>query len=115
MDISTLSDDKVYEVAIPIWETMMQGSNAINFELFSNSFSSELKERIGKEKFERQCKEFPLLTSLAKAEPIACIRRHDGVTVIFRQLSTQLEGEYIGQVRLSGETNNIEVTDAQVY
>ena len=115
MEISSLSDTKIYEIAEPIWEKMKIGSNAIDYEKFSAFFSEDLKKLITRERFESQCKEFPLLTSLGKATPIACIRRKEGATIIFRQLSTTLEGEFIGQLTLSGTQEKHKVINAQVY
>lgn len=106
MELLNLSDEQIYEIANPIWESMTQASNTIDYEL---------KRRVTKDKFENQCKEVTLLTSLGNATPVACIRRDDGVTIIFKLLSTKLTGEFVGQLRLSGTSNNVIVTDAQVY
>ncbi len=115
MKLSILSDEKIFEIAQPIWDKMSEGSNKVDFELFSGHFSIELKNKIGKERFQSQCKEFPLLTSLGRATPVSCIRRKEGVTIIYRQLSTQLEGEFIGQLTLSGSSHEHRVINAQVY
>jgi len=115
MDLSELTENEVYRLAIPVWKEIIKGSNTMDFDVFSSSFTEELKNRIGREKFENQCNEFPLLTSLGAAEPVACIWRDKGVTVLFRQHSTKLEGEFVGQIRLNGSTESIEVTDVQVY
>jgi len=115
LELLNLSDEQIYEIANPIWESMTQASNTIDYELFSNKFNDELKRRVTKDKFENQCKEVTLLTSLGNATPVACIRRDDGVTIIFKLLSTKLTGEFVGQLRLSGTSNNVIVTDAQVY
>jgi len=115
MDVSNLSDEQVYELAVPIWENMSKGSNNSDYEMFSSSFSSSLKKHVNRERFESQCKEIPLLTSLGASTPLACIRRKKGVTVIFRQLSTSLEGEFLGQLTLYGTKDKNEVINAQVY
>lgn len=115
MEISKLSDEHIYQLATPVWENMKKGSNAVDYEKFSSSFSQTFKNRVDKSRFESQCKEFPLLTSLGQATPVACIRRKEGVTVIFRQLSTKLEGEFIVQVTLSGTSEKYEVINAQAY
>jgi len=106
LELLNLSDEQIYEIANPIWESMTQASNTIDYEL---------KRRVTKDKFENQCKEVTLLTSLGNATPVACIRRDDGVTIIFKLLSTKLTSEFVGQLRLSGTSNNVIVTDAQVY
>jgi hypothetical protein len=115
MGVFNLSDEEIYALAEPIWGNMCKGSNNVDYEAFSCFFSASFKERVDKERFENQCKEFPLLTSLGAATPVACIRRKEGVTVIFRQLSTRLEGEFVGQLTLAGTDEKNAVINAQVY
>ena len=113
--MTKLSDAQAFELAAPIWEKIKIASNAADYESFSSSFSEELRKLVTRERFESQCKEFPLLTSLGSAMPIACIRRKEGITVIFRQFSTTLEGEFVGQLTLSGTHEEPKVTNVQVY
>ena len=115
MNLVDLPDIQAFEFATPIWEKMKAGSNEVDYEQFSSSFSQDLKKLVTKERFESQCGEFPLLTSLGESNPIACIRRKEGITVIYRQLSSALEGEFIGQLTLSGTQESYEVVNAQVY
>jgi len=114
--MKNLSESEVYKIANPIWESMSSASNSGDYEKFISHFSTELKELITKERFESQAKEFPLLTSLKNnAMPVACIRRSEGTTVIYKQLSSALEGEFIGQLTLKKTKNGCEVVNAQVY
>lgn len=115
MDLSDLSDEQIYELAAPIWDKMSKGLNNIDYETFSSSFCVSQKEQVNKERFDNQCKTLPLLTCLGVATPVACIIRKEGVTVVFWQLSTCLEGEFIGQLTLSGTKEKNEVINAQVY
>ena len=115
MELVKLSDAQAFELATPIWERMKAGSNEINYKIFSSDFSQELKNLVTRDRFEGQCKEFPLLTSLGESESAACIRRKDGITIIYRQLSRALEGEFIGQLTLSGTIEKNEVVNVQVY
>lgn len=94
---------------------MSASSKNIDYEAFSARFSDQLKGQVTKERLETQCNDIPLLTSLAEAIPIACIRRKEGVTVLFRQSSHSLEGEFDGQLTLDGTLEEHEVVNAQVY
>lgn len=115
MDLKSLSEEQIYLLSAPIWEAMSAASKYVDYEMFSARFSSSLKNLITKERFESQCQALPLLTSLSEAIPVACIRRSEGVTVIFKQFSHSLEGEFIGQLTLSGTLEEQEVVNAQVY
>lgn len=111
-----ITDEEIFKIARPIWKNMNASSNQIDYEGFSRDFSNELKKIITKGRFEAQCKKHKILTSLiADAEPIACIRRKEGIGVIFRQLSSSQEGEFMGNLIISLENGKAEVLDATIY
>lgn len=114
--MNDLSDTEIYKIAAPIWENMNKCSNNIDYEGFSTHFSKGLKNLITQTRFVEQCKNHKLLTSLKLgATPVACIRRAEGVGVVFKQLSTELEGEFIGSIVLSESAGTVEVLDATIY
>lgn len=108
------SDEQIFAFAQPIWDSMCEASNKVDYEQFSRYFSDSLKEMVTKELFEQQCDISSLLTSMGKATPAACIRRADGYTVIFKQTSTQFSGEFVGLLTLSDIGEDAEVLNAQV-
>jgi len=110
MSITRCSNSEINEMARPIWLNLAKGSNEIDYPAFSRDFSLELKERITKERFASQCREFPLLTSLSEDfEFIDCIRRKDAVTVLWRLCSTELEGEFLGALTLEQTNTGVSV------
>ena len=116
VNMDSFSDQEIFEIASPIWENMSVNSNAGNYARFSKDFSDDLKRLITEERLMTQSKEFPLLTSLVlEATPIGCIRRVDGVCVLFRQLSSELPGEFLGKLKLINYNGTYKVSDAQVY
>lgn len=113
--MNDLSDQEIYEISNPIWERMISASNSIDYEKFSTHFSDALKSKISKDKFETQTKENQLLTTLVSgAIPLACIRRSEGVTVLYKQLSSELSEEFLGLLTLSKINEEYRVIDAQV-
>lgn len=114
--MNELSDKEIYKIAEPIWENMNICSNNIDYEGFSKDFSESLKKTITEERFIDQCKNHKILTSLKLgATPVACIRRSEGVGIVFKQLSNEFEGEFMGNLILSKSENKIEVIDATIY
>ena len=80
-NMNNLTDNQIFEISNPIWESMSSASNSGDYERFITHFSEELIGLIPKERFESQASEFPLLTFLKEnATPIACIRRAEGTT-----------------------------------
>tara|TARA_Y100000589_G_C27083071_1_gene600517 strand:+ start:450 stop:794 length:345 start_codon:yes stop_codon:yes gene_type:complete len=111
-----LKDEEVFEIVKPIWINMNDCSNRVDYFGFSKDFDDELKSKITKERFESQCKKHPILTSLVvDAEPIACIRRKEGYGIVFRQLSTTQEGEFMGNLVVNLSGKKPKVIDATIY
>lgn len=91
MNLATYTNTEIYKLAEPIWMNIITGSNKGYYDLFSASFSEDLKQKVTEERFHSQRNEFPLLISLAKdIEFIDCIRRESGITVLWRQKSSKL-------------------------
>lgn len=116
MTLDIFSDQEIYELASPIWKEMSIHSNAVNYDGFSALFTDELKGYVTKDRFEKQCGEFPLLTSFTlESYPIACLRRHDGVCVVFKLFSDKIDGEFLGHITLVSLNGIVQVNNAQVY
>ena len=111
-----ITDEEVFEIARPIWINMNICSNNVDYEGFSRDFSDKLKETLTKERFEVQCGKHEILTSLIpNAEPLACIRRKEGYGIIFRQLSSTQEGEFMGNLIINLADGKAKVIDATIY
>lgn len=111
-----LTDEEVYKIAKPIWINMNDCSNKTDYFGFTKDFGDELKAKITKERFEEQCKNHPILTSLViGAEPVACIRRKEGYGIVFRQLSTTQQGEFMGNLIIDCSGVKPVVIDATIY
>ncbi|MDH5301975.1 MAG: hypothetical protein OEW58_11495 [Gammaproteobacteria bacterium] len=108
------TDKQVFAFAQPIWDSICEGSNNVDYDKFSRYFSDSLKEMVTKDVFEYQCDVSSLLTTLGKATPVACIRREDGYSVIFKQTSTQFPGEFVGLLTLSDIGEDAFVENVQV-
>ena len=116
MGLESYTNEEIQKLAEPIWANIIEGSNRGDYDMFSENFSEELKHKITNERFRGQRDEFPLLTSLAK-DPvfIDCLRRESGVAVLWKQKSTKLAGEFLGQVTLDKREGQVSVVAVSVY
>ena len=106
---------KFIKLAEPIWMNIIDGSNKSDYKLFSVSFSEDLKQKTTEERFQSQRNEFPLLTSLTKdVKFIDCIRSESGITVLWKQKSSELAGEFLGQLTLDEKNGNVNVIEVSV-
>ena len=116
MSLPTYTNAEIHKLAEPIWMNIIDGSNQGDYKLFSMSFSEDLKQKITEERFRSQRNEFPLLTSLSKdIKFIDCIRRESGITVLWKQNSSKLAGEFLGQLTLDEKDGNVNVIAVSVY
>ena len=110
MDFFEYTDNEIYDIAKPIMESMVEGTNSNDYELFSSHFSSKMSDLVGKEKFTNQTKSnIPVYGELEPPSILGCIRRESGVTVVYRQNTTKKKGELLGQLLLDDEGCDIKV------
>ena len=111
----TYTNAEIQKLAEPIWINIIDGSNKGDYKLFSVSFSEDLKQKITEERFQSQRNEFPLLTSLTKdVKFIDRIRSESGITVLWKQKSSKLAGEFLGQLTLDEKNGSVNVIEVSV-
>ena len=114
--VKNLTDEEIFKIARPIWVNMNICSNNVDYVGFSRDFSDKLRETLTIDRFESQCEKHEILTSLIPhAEPLACIRRKEGFGIVFRQLSSTQEGEFMGNLIINISDGKAEVIDATIY
>ena len=108
MDLLDKSDDEIIKIANPIWENLVRSSNNKDYGSFTKDFSSQM---LGK-----QWANNKLLTSLAeKQEFLGCIRRDKFITVLYKQKSNTVSGEFLGRLVLGLEGDMVKVFGATIY
>ena len=113
MNFVNFKDSEIYSLAKPIMETMIEGTNASNYELFSTHFSAEMSQLVKEEKFVKQVNiNVPKLGELGNYYLLGLIRRDSGVSVIYKQETTRTRSELLGQLFLNDEDGIVKVFDA---
>jgi hypothetical protein len=101
MNILTKSDSEILDIAEPIWDDIVKGASEKNWDLFSKHMPDSDKTDEAKRDVENQWEQVPLLTSLTdKKEFVGILRRKDSVLVLWRQWSTEEDGEFLGTLNL---------------
>ena len=103
MNLLDKSDDEIIKIANPIWENLVRSSN--NKDYGANEV--ELGKQWANNK---------LLTSLSeKQEFLGCIRRDKFITVLYKQKSNTVSGEFLGRLVLGLEGDMVKVFGATIY
>ena len=113
--IIDLKNEQLKSVALPIWKNIVEAAQEQNYARFSRGFSNELLAKLDQEHFRQSCHDFPLLTSIdSDFKIIDSIQRENGVTILWRLRSTQLAGEFLGQLTLQSGASGMEISGVSV-
>ena len=116
MSLLDKSDDEIIKIANPIWENLVRSSNNKDYGSFTKDFSSQMLYGANEVELGKQWANNKLLTSLAeKQEFLGCIRRDKFITVLYKQKSNTVSGEFLGRLVLGLEGDMVKVFGATIY
>ena len=116
MDLLKKTDEEIIEIASPIWDNLVKTSNQKNYGGFTRDFSSQMLFGANEVELGKQWASNKLLTSLSyKKEVLGCLRRNLHVTVLYKQTSNTVPGEFIGRLVLGVEDDEVKVFGATIY
>ena len=116
MNLLDQSDDEIIKIANPIWENLVRSSNNKDYGSFTKDFSSQMLYGANEVELGKQWANNKLLTSLSeKQEFLGCIRRDKFITVLYKQKSNTVSGEFLGRLVLGLEGDMVKVFGATIY
>ena len=116
MNLLEKSDEEIIELANPIWDNLVKASNIKDYGGFTKDFSSQMLFGANEVELGKQWANNKLLTGLSdKKEVFGCLRRDLYVTVLFKQTSNTVPGEYLGRLVLGVEDDEVKVFGATIF
>ncbi len=116
MNLLDKSDDEIIKIANPIWENLIRSSNNKDYGSFTKDFSSQMLYGANEVELGKQWANNKLLTSLSEnQEFLGCIRRDKFITVLYKQKSNTVSGEFLGRLVLGLEGDMVKVFGATIY
>jgi hypothetical protein len=116
MNLLNKTDDEIIEIANPIWDNLVKTSNQKDYGGFTRDFSSQMLFGANEVELGKQWANNKILTSLSdKKEVLGCLRRNLHVTVLYKQTSNTVPGEFIGRLVLGVEDDEVKVFGATIY
>ena len=110
------SDKEIKEIAQPNWDNHIKTSNMKDYGGFTKDFSSQMLYGANEVELGKQWASNKLLTSLSsKQEFLGCIRRDKFITVLYKQKSNTVSGEFLGRLVLGLEGDMVKVFGATIY
>ena len=116
MNLLEKTDQEIIEIANPIWDNLVKSSNIKNYSSFTKDFSAQMLYGANEVEIGKQWANNKLLTNLSeKKEVFGCLRRNLYVTVLYKQTSDKVPGEFLGRLVLGVEDNKVKVFGATIY
>ena len=116
MKLLDKTDKEILEIAKPIWDNLVKASNIKDYGGFTKDFSSQMLFGANEVELGKQWANNKLLTSLKEDyEAFGCLRRGQNITVLYKQKSKEIEGEFLGRLVLGLEGEEVKVFGATIY
>ena len=116
MKLLEKTNEEILKIANPIWDNLVKSSNIKNYSSFTKDFSAQMLYGANEVEIGKQWANNKLLTNLSeKKEVFGCLRRNLYVTVLYKQTSDKVPGEFLGRLVLGVEDNKVKVFGATIY
>ena len=116
MKLLDKTDKEIIEIAKPIWANLVKSSNIKDYGGFTKDFSSQMLYGANEVELGKQWANNKLLTSLSENYKVfGCLRRDQFVTILYKQTSQTLPGEFLGRLVLGIEGEDVKVFGATIY
>ena len=116
MNLLKKTDEEIIKIANPIWDNLVKASNQKDYAAFTRDFSAQMLFGANEVELGKQWANNKLLTSLSdKKEVLGCLRRNSHITVIYKQTSNTVPGDFLGRLVLGVEDDEIKVFGATIY
>ena len=111
-----MKDDEVYAVAKPIWDNLVKSSNLKDYGGFTKDFSTQMLFGANEVELGKQWANNELISSLSEGcKAFGCIRRGLYITILYKQTSTKIPGEFLGRLVLGDEGDQVKVFGATIF
>ena len=116
MKLLEKSDKEIQEIAQPIWDNLVKTSNIKDYGGFTRDFSSQMLYGANEVELGKQWASNELISSLAEnCKAFGCLRRGNYITVLYKQTSNKIPGEFLGRLVLGEEGGLVKVFGATIF
>ena len=110
------SDEEIIKIAEPMWANLVKSSNIKDYGGFTRDLSSQMMYGANEVELGKQWANNELISSLAEGcKAIGCLRRGLYITILYKQTSTKIPGEFLGRLVLGDEGGLVKVFGATIF
>ena len=116
MSLLDKPDEEIIKIAEPIWSNLVKSSNIKDYGGFTKDFSSQMLYGANEVELGKQWASNDLISSLSEdCKAFGCLKRGQYVTILYKQTSTKIPGEFLGRLVLGEEGGLIKVFGATIF
>ena len=113
MSLLDKSDQEIIKIAEPIWANLVKSSNIKDYGGFTKDFSSQMLYGANEVELGKQWASNELISSLSEGcKAFGCLRRVQYISILYKQTSTKVPGEFLGRLVLGDEDGLVKVFGA---
>ena len=110
------SDEEIIKIAEPMWANLVKSYNIKDYGGFNRDLSSQMMYGANEVELGKQWANNELISSLAEGcKAIGCLRRGLYITVLYKQTSTKIPGDFLGRLVLGEEGDEVKVFGATIF
>ena len=116
MSLLDKPDEEIIKIAEPIWSNLVKSSNIKDYGGFTRDFSSQMLYGANEVELGKQWASNNLISSLKEnCKAFGCLKRGQHVTILYKQTSTKIPGEFLGRLVLGEEDGLVKVFGATIF
>ena len=116
MALLNKSDEEIIKIAEPMWANLVKSSNIKDYGGFTRDLSTQMMYGANEVELGKQWANNELISSLAEGcKAIGCLRRGLYITVLYKQTSTKIPGDFLGRLVLGDEGDEVKVFGATIF
>ncbi|MDC3139043.1 hypothetical protein OA516_00180 [Candidatus Pelagibacter sp.] len=110
------SDEEIIKIAEPMWANLVKSSNIKDYGGFTRDLSTQMMYGANEVELGKQWANNELISSLAEGcKAIGCLRRGLYITVLYKQTSTKIPGDFLGRLVLGDEGDEVKIFGATIF
>ena len=116
MNLLDKSDQEILEIANPLWDNLLNSSNNKDYGSFTKDFSAQMLYGANEIELGKQWSNNELLINLSlKRDFLGCLRRNNFVTILYKQKSDKISGDFLSRLVLGMEGDQIKIFGATIF
>ena len=116
MSLLEKSYEEIINIADPIWANLVKSSNIKDYGGFTRDFSSQMLYGANEVELGKQWASNELISSLSEGcKAFGCLKRGQYVTILYKQTSTKIPGEFLGRLVLGEEGGQVKGFGATIF